>query len=84
MVMPESKTFSFGISDYPNINKVELFFRLNFFCASVCFQNWVSPMRIKKRIKNYIEITAENYIFILKIIDIVKNFIKVSQSFDLM
>ena len=74
MVLPEIISFSFGISDSPNINKVEPLFDLNCFCYSVFFQNWVTPLRIKKRIKNYIEITAENYILILNIIDAVDNF----------
>ena len=65
MLLPESERFGFGISDSPNINMVDLFRYL------VAF-----PLRFKKRIKNYIEIIAENYIFVLNITNTGKNFSK--------
>ena len=74
MVLLESKKFRFGISDSPNINKVPLFPYLNYFCYSVFSQTWCLHLRFKKRIKNYVEITAENFIVVLSTSNTVTNF----------
>ena len=57
MVLPESKTFSFRILDSPNIDKVELFLNVNYFCYFCASKNN----------EQYVEITAKNYIFVLNI-----------------
>ena len=59
MVLPESKTFGFGISD--SLNILELFLR------KWAFSNLVTHLHFKKKIKNYLETTTGNYIFVLNI-----------------
>ena len=71
MVLPESKTFSFGISDSPNISKAALFLYFNYFCQSVSFQTWFSPLRFNKRNTNYIEMTSK-VLWNLKFHDVIR------------
>ena len=48
MVLPERKTFIFGISDSPNINKVQLLFEL--FLLEYVFSNYLlSPFALQEK-----------------------------------
>ena len=53
MGLPESKTFSFGISDSPNIKKVELFlfFTLELFLLKCIFSNLASSLVVQEKNK---------------------------------